>query len=119
MPYEDDGRDADTVISWIARQPWSNGNVGMFGGSYNGLTQWAAAKFGNPHLETIVPWVPNNPANGLPMQNNIFQLVNCRTKVAELVQAYLEVEVDELLGRLRYERSDGRSIGFRDGHDPE
>lgn len=43
----------------------------------------------------------------------------CRTKIAELVQAYLEVEVDELLGRLRYERSDGGRLGFRDGHDPE
>ncbi len=40
-------------------------------------------------------------------------------KVAELVQAYLEVEVDERLGRLRYERGDGRSLGFRDGHDPQ
>jgi len=43
----------------------------------------------------------------------------CRTKVAELVQAYLEAEVDELLGRLRYERCDGKRQGFRDGHDPE
>jgi len=43
----------------------------------------------------------------------------CRMKVAELVQAYIEVEVDERLGRLRYQRSDGRSVGFRDGHDPE
>ena len=38
--------------------------------------QWAAAKFANPHLKTIVPWVPNNPANGLPMQNSIFLPVN-------------------------------------------
>ncbi|BDE06155.1 hypothetical protein WPS_14310 [Vulcanimicrobium alpinum] len=43
----------------------------------------------------------------------------CRAKVAELVQSYLEAEVDELLGRLRYERRDGKRIGFRDGHDPE
>jgi hypothetical protein len=43
----------------------------------------------------------------------------CRAKVAELVQSYLEAEVDELLGRLRYERRDGKGLGFRDGHDPE
>ncbi len=43
----------------------------------------------------------------------------CRAKVAKLVQSYLEAEVDELLGRLRYERRDGKRIGFRDGHDPE
>jgi uncharacterized protein len=76
VPYEDDGRDANTVISWIAEQPWSNGDVAMFGGSYNGFTTWATAKFANPHLKTIVPWVPNNPANGLPMQNSIFLPVN-------------------------------------------
>jgi putative CocE/NonD family hydrolase len=76
IPYEDDGRDANVVVDWIARQPWSDGQVGMFGGSYNGFTQWAAAKYANPHLKTIVPEVPNNPGNGLPMQNSIFLPVN-------------------------------------------
>lgn len=76
VPYEYDGRDANRVISWIARQPWSNGKVGMYSGSYNGFTQWAAAKYANPALKTIVPYVANNPGNGLPMENNIFLLVN-------------------------------------------
>ena len=76
VPYEDDGRDADAVIAWIARQPWSNGAVGMYGGSYNGFTQWAAAKHPPAALKTIVPWVANNPGDGLPMENNVFLLVN-------------------------------------------
>lgn len=76
VPYEFDGADADSVIDWIARQPWSDGQVGMMGGSYDGFTQWAAAKYANPHLKTIVPVVPNNPGNGLPMQNNVFLLAN-------------------------------------------
>lgn len=75
-PYEYDGRDADRVISWLAKEPWSNGEVGMYSGSYNGFTQWAAAKFRNPALKTIVPYVANNPGNGLPMENNVFLLVN-------------------------------------------
>jgi uncharacterized protein len=75
-PYEYDGRDADRVISWIAKQPWSNGKVGMYSGSYDGFTQWAAAKFHNSALKTIVPYVANNPGNGLPMENNVFLLVN-------------------------------------------
>jgi len=75
-PYEYDGRDADRTISWIAQQPWSNGQVGMYSGSYNGFTQWAAAKLHNPALKTIVPYVANNPGNGLPMENNVFLLVN-------------------------------------------
>lgn len=76
VPYEDDGRDANSVIDWISRQPWSNGQVGMMGGSYDGFTQWAAAKLANGHLKTIVPVVPNNPGNGLPLQNNVFLLPN-------------------------------------------
>jgi uncharacterized protein len=75
-PYEFDGLDADRTISWIAKQPWSNCKVGMYSGSYNGFTQWAAAKFHNPALKTIVPYVANNPGNGLPMENNVFLLVN-------------------------------------------
>lgn len=76
VPYEFDGRDANSVIDWIARQPWSDGQIGMMGGSYDGFTQWAAAKLANGHLKTIVPVVPNNPGNGLPMQNNVFILAN-------------------------------------------
>lgn len=76
VPYEDDGRDANSVIDWISRQQWSDGQVGMMGGSYDGFTQWAAAMLANGHLKTIVPVVPNNPGNGLPLQNNVFLLPN-------------------------------------------
>ncbi|HAJ53193.1 MAG TPA: hypothetical protein DCL56_00615, partial [Lactobacillus sp.] len=38
-------------------QPWSNGKVGMSGGSYGGYVQWAAAASGNPHLQAIVSMV--------------------------------------------------------------
>lgn len=72
VPYEHDGKDAYDVIDWISRQSWSNGAVGMFGGSYNGFTQWAAAKTLHPALKTIVPYVANRPGMGLPMENNVF-----------------------------------------------
>ena len=71
-PYENDANDAYEVIDWISKQKWCNGNVGMFGGSYNGFTQWAAAKKLHPALKTIVPYVANRPGMGLPMENNIF-----------------------------------------------
>ncbi|HWH08994.1 MAG TPA: CocE/NonD family hydrolase, partial [Candidatus Thermoplasmatota archaeon] len=47
--------DVDQAVTWLGTQPWSNGNVGMFGGSYDGSTQWEAASTGNPHLKTIAP----------------------------------------------------------------
>jgi len=72
VPYEDDGKDANAVIDWISKQPWCNGKIGMYGGSYNGFTQWAAAKYHNPALKTIVPYVAAIPGLGLPMENNVF-----------------------------------------------
>ncbi len=72
FPYESDGNDAYEVIDWISKQTWCNGSIGMFGGSYNGFTQWAACKKMHPALKTIVPYVANRPGMGLPMENNIF-----------------------------------------------
>ncbi len=71
-PYENDANDSYDVIDWISKQKWSDGTVGMFGGSYNGFTQWAATKKLHPALKTIVPYVANRPGMGLPMENNIF-----------------------------------------------
>lgn len=50
----DDGYD---TIDWVAAQPWCDGNVGMFGDSYFGFTQWAAVASGHPALKAISPRV--------------------------------------------------------------
>lgn len=71
-PYENESTDVYDAIDWISKQKWCNGSVGMFGGSYNGFTQWAACKTVHPALKTIVPYVANRPGMGLPMENNIF-----------------------------------------------
>ncbi|WP_343667987.1 CocE/NonD family hydrolase [Chitinophaga sp.] len=71
-PYEYEHNDTYEVIDWISKQSWCNGSVGMFGGSYNGFSQWAACKRLHPALKTIVPYVANRPGMGLPMENNIF-----------------------------------------------
>ena len=38
-PFEHDGQDAYDIIDWISEQEWSNGEVGMVGGSYLGFVQ--------------------------------------------------------------------------------
>ncbi|WP_427965482.1 CocE/NonD family hydrolase [Altererythrobacter sp.] len=48
-------QDAYDVIDWFSKQPWSNGNVGMYGLSYMGITQYMAASTGHPALKAIVP----------------------------------------------------------------
>jgi hypothetical protein len=40
--------DGYDTIEWIAKQPWCDGNVAMFGPSYWGATQWLAAANGDP-----------------------------------------------------------------------
>ncbi|WP_304236558.1 CocE/NonD family hydrolase [Jiulongibacter sediminis] len=72
-PYLHEHKDVNVVIDWISRQPWCNGQVGMYGGSYNGFAQWAALKNGvHPALKTIVPSVSAAPGIDVPMENNIF-----------------------------------------------
>ncbi|HEX4825560.1 MAG TPA: CocE/NonD family hydrolase [Candidatus Polarisedimenticolaceae bacterium] len=76
VPWEVEAKDTYGVIDWIAKQPWSDGRVGMHGLSYSGFAQWAAAKKLHPALKTIVPAGASFPGYGLPMQNNVIQTAN-------------------------------------------
>ena len=89
-PWVFNAQDANTVIDWISQQPWSDGQVGMYGGSYEGFTQWAAAKTPHPALKTIVPYVASNPAVGLPMENNVFQTANYAWNFYVMDNRYLD-----------------------------
>ena len=54
-PFAQEAKDGYDTIEWIAAQPWSNGKVGMMGGSYGGFNQWTIVKEFPPHLVTIAP----------------------------------------------------------------
>lgn len=71
VPYRDDGADAATLIDWISRQPWSDRRVGMYEGSYEGFTQWAAVKHMPPALKTIMAGATNGPGIDAPYEGNI------------------------------------------------
>jgi len=72
-PYKHEYKDVYAVIDWISQQAWSNAKVGMYGGSYNGFTQWTSMKERvHPALKTIVPSVSVAPGIDAPMGNNIF-----------------------------------------------
>lgn len=49
--------DGKQIIDWIAGQSWSDGNVGMFGGSYLGYTQLVTAAEAPEALKAIFPEV--------------------------------------------------------------
>lgn len=71
-PFEHESEDIYKVIDWVSKQPWSNGTVGMVGGSYLGFSQWAAVKKLHPTLKTIVPQVAVGIGIDYPAQNNVF-----------------------------------------------
>lgn len=73
VPYVHDGADAAALIDWIARQPWSDGRVAMYGGSYSGFTAWAAARRRPGALKGIMVGAPVAPGIDVPMEGNIFQ----------------------------------------------
>jgi uncharacterized protein len=67
------GRDGHDAVEWIARQPWSDGHVFMYGGSFVGMTQWRTAAQAPPHLSGIAPYVPIYPGWDVPNTNGIPQ----------------------------------------------
>ena len=48
-------KDAFEITQWLAKQPWCDGNVGMQGASYLGMTQYMAASQAPPALKALFP----------------------------------------------------------------
>jgi putative CocE/NonD family hydrolase len=69
-PLANEARDGHDVVEWLARQPWSNGSVAMWGGSYAGFDQWSTLKEFPPHLKTIVPAASCYPGVDFPILRN-------------------------------------------------
>jgi len=53
--FEVGAKEANEILNWIAAQHWCNGNIGMYGDSFQAMIQFAAATTGNPHLKAIFP----------------------------------------------------------------
>lgn len=69
-PFVHEAADGYDSIEWLARQPWSNGKVGMIGASYLGWVQWWAASLHPPHLVTLIPNVsPPDPFHNMPFDS--------------------------------------------------
>src|ERR1044071_6859368 len=71
-PLLQEAKDGHDIVEWLAKQPYCNGKISMWGGSYAGYDQWAAAKEMPPHLATIVPAAAAHPGVDFPVRNNIF-----------------------------------------------
>lgn len=56
-----DGPFGAQAVAWVAAQPWCDGRVAMFGGSYSGINQWATAMRAPVALVGIAPTVAPMP----------------------------------------------------------
>ncbi|PYL45864.1 MAG: hypothetical protein DMF40_14345 [Verrucomicrobia bacterium] len=70
-PFANEARDGYDIVEWFAKQPFCDGKVTMWGGSYAGFDQWATAKELPPHLATIVPAAAAHPGLDFPFSNNV------------------------------------------------
>ncbi len=71
-PLIQEAHDGHDIVEWLAVQPYCNGKVAMWGGSYSGYNQWATAKESPAHLATIVPVASPHIGADFPARNNIF-----------------------------------------------
>ena len=77
-PFLNEASDGYDTVEWTAVQPWSNGHVGMVGGSYLGAAQWLAAMASPPHLKALFPAItPSDYQEGWVFQGGAFQLGFC------------------------------------------
>jgi putative CocE/NonD family hydrolase len=72
--FKSESQDGYDTVEWAAALPYSNGKVGMFGGSYVGATQYLAAIAKPPHLAGICPTVTaSNYHDGWTYQGGAFE----------------------------------------------
>jgi uncharacterized protein len=68
----EDGYDS---VEWAATLPGSNGDVGMYGASYFGMTQWQAAVMRPPSLKSMAPGITwGNYLNGAQFRGGVREL---------------------------------------------
>lgn len=121
-PFEYDGADAYMIIDWISKQPWCNGKIGMYGGSYLGFSQWSAVKKLHPALKTIVPQVAVGPGVDYPMHNGIFMAYMLQwihyvsnNKLTDRPEFGDAAKWDSLFNKLYSEGKSFRSLDTLDG----
>jgi putative CocE/NonD family hydrolase len=74
-PFRNEALDGVDTVEWAASLPYSDGNVGMYGASYFGFTQWSSAVHHPPALKAMIPYITwNDPLNGVLFRGGAFEL---------------------------------------------
>jgi putative CocE/NonD family hydrolase len=66
-------QDVYDVVEWVARQPWSNGHVALYGYSYSAITSLLGAALQPPHLDAVVVGhPPTDPYRDVVWHNGLY-----------------------------------------------
>ena len=65
--------DVYDTVEWVARQPWSNGHVALYGYSYSAITSLLGAALQPPHLDAVVVGhPPTDPYRDVLWHNGLY-----------------------------------------------
>lgn len=65
--------DVYDVVEWVAKQPWSNGHVALYGYSYSAITSLLGAALRPPHLDAVVVGhPPTDPYRDVVWHNGLY-----------------------------------------------
>jgi putative CocE/NonD family hydrolase len=78
--------DGIDTIDWLRRQPWYNGQLAMFGSSYQGFAEWAVAPYVGDELRAMVLVCTTSSARDSTYAGEAFSLDTALTW-AELLSA--------------------------------
>jgi uncharacterized protein len=102
-PFRHEAEDGFDTIGWAAGLPEADGQVGMYGASYFGFTQWSAATQAPLALRAMVPYITwADPLNGLASRGGAFEL-------GTLANWFLGTTGADVL--VRRHRGDHRALG--------
>lgn len=74
VPFLNDSEDGYDAVEWCAEQSWSNGKIGMWGGSAGGITANLAAAAAPPHLVcSYVVVAPEGFRNEMFMMGGLYR----------------------------------------------
>jgi putative CocE/NonD family hydrolase len=77
-PFEHERVDGYETVEWAARQPWSDGHVGIYGASYHGVTALQAAAADPPLLDAAFAYSTGcNYQHGFVYESGAFELGFC------------------------------------------
>ena len=95
--YVNEGEDGYDAVGWVTAQPWCNGDVGTYGGSYLAATQNALASLNPPNLKTmfVVVGTSNYIEYGAGRDGVFAILHNASSYGFRLAQTAAQARVDE------------------------